>query len=148
MRRTTELAIALPLSLSLAGCTSGSSGPAGLSCVTGLTTSCAATYTPPVFDTIFSGILQPNCAVGTGTCHTSDFRAGGLAFESANASYAALLGAGGGTAFVVPHDPGCSALMERLESTDPAYHMPKGSTFLSAGDRCTIVQWISGGAAR
>jgi hypothetical protein len=144
VRRTTEIAIAL----SLAGCTATSSGPSSVPCVTGLTTSCAATYAPPTFDTIFTNILQPNCSVGTGTCHTSDFAAGGIVFADASAAYGTLLGTGGGTAFVLPHDPGCSTLMKRLESTDPSYHMPKGSTFLSDGDLCTIVQWIAGGAGR
>jgi hypothetical protein len=137
------------IAFSLAGCgTSGSGAPADVPCVTGLTTSCAATYAPPTFDTIFANILQPNCSVGTGTCHTSDFDAGGIVFADASAAYATLLGTGGGTAYVVPRDPGCSTLMKRLESKDPSYHMPKGSTFLSDGDLCTIVQWIGEGAMR
>ena len=114
----------------------------------GLTTSCAATYAPPTFDTIFTNIFQPNCAVGTGTCHTSDFAAGGIVFADASHAYDTLLGADGGTPFVLPGDPGCSTLMKRLESNDPSYHMPRGPTFLSLADRCTIVQWIGEGAQR
>jgi hypothetical protein len=147
-RRTTELAIAL--AVAVGGCT-GSNGSAAATdppCVTGLSTSCAATYSPPTFDAIFMNILQPNCAVGTGTCHTSDFAAGGIVFENESAAYGTLLGADGGTPFVLPGDPGCSTIMKRLESSDPTYHMPKGPTFLSEGDRCTIIQWIGEGAAR
>jgi hypothetical protein len=117
-------------------------------CVTGLTTTCAATYAPPTFDTIFTNIFQPNCAVGTGTCHTSDFAAGGIVFANESDAYATLLGADGGTAYVLPNDPGCSTLMKRLESADPSYHMPRGPTSLSDGDLCTIVQWIGEGAMR
>src|SRR5580698_2618939 len=110
------------LALALTGCTGQSSAP-DVPCVSGLTTSCAATYAPPTFDTIFSDILQPNCAVGTGTCHTSDFAAGGIVFEDAGAAYDTLLGEHGGTPYVLPGDPGCSTLMKRLESSDPSYHM-------------------------
>jgi hypothetical protein len=114
--------------------------------VAGLTPDCAATYSPATFASIFTGILQPNCAVGTGTCHTPDFAAGGVVFAAQTGAYDVLLATGGGTAFVVPDNPGCSILMERLESSDPNFHMPRGTTFLSSGDLCTIVQWISAGA--
>jgi hypothetical protein len=149
VRRTTELVVAL----ALVGCScQGGNGSADAStdppCVTGLTPNCAANYAPPTFDTIFTDILQPNCAVGTGTCHTSDFAAGGIVFEDAGAAYDTILGEDGGTAYVIPGDPGCSTLMKRLESTDPSYHMPRGPNSLLAGDLCTIVQWISAGAAR
>jgi hypothetical protein len=117
-------------------------------CVAGLTASCQATYDPPTFDAIFTNIFQSSCAVGTGTCHTSDFGAGGIVFANESDSYATLLGSNGGTAYVLPNDPGCSTLMKRLESSDPSYHMPRGPNSLSAGDLCTIVQWISNGAPR
>jgi hypothetical protein len=145
------IALTLGLMLALAACNgSGDSSDASadVPCVTGLSTSCAATYAPPTFDTIFTNIFQPNCAVGTGTCHTSDFAAGGLVFADAGAAYDTLLGEDGGTALVLPGNPGCSTLMKRLESNDPSYHMPRGPNFLSLGDRCTIVQWIGAGAAR
>ncbi len=149
MRRTIEIAVGVAL---LGACSSGGAQSADAStdppCVTGLTATCSATYDPPTFDTIFTSILQPNCAVGTGTCHTSDFEAGGIAFADESTAYATLLGTSGGTAFVLPKDPSCSTLMKRLESDDPSYHMPRGPTFLSPGDLCTIVQWISEGAAR
>ena len=139
----------LALPLAQFACNSGgSSSTDDPPCVTGLTTSCAASYDPPTFDTIFTNIFQPNCAVGTGTCHTSDFAAGGIVFADAGAAYDTLLGADGGTPYVLPGDPGCSTLMKRLESTDPNYHMPKGPNSLSQPDLCTIVQWIGEGAAR
>ena len=152
MRRTTELLHAsrwLAVMFALAGCSGGSdNADASIDppCVTGLDAGCMASYSPPTFDTIFTNIFQPNCAVGTGTCHTSDFAAGGIVFADAGAAYDTLLGVDGGTPYVLPGNPGCSTLMKRLESNDPNYHMPRGPNFLSAGDLCTIVQWIAGGA--
>ena len=143
MRRITS---ALLLILSCSGCTN--SNPADPPCVQGLTPSCAATYAPPTYSTIFTNIFQPNCAVGTGTCHTADAAMAGLAFANADTAYAELLGQNGNKQRVIPNDPGCSLLMKRLESTDPSYRMPKGNQPLSAGDLCTIVQWISQGAPR
>lgn len=142
VRRTAEL---LAVAVALAAC-NGSSAASEPPCVTGLDAGCAATYAPPTFTAIFTNILQPNCAVGTGTCHTSDFAAGGIVFEQQTTAYDTLLGTSGGTAYVNPGDPGCSTLMKRLESTDPSYHMPRGTSFLSAGDLCTITQWIYAGA--
>jgi hypothetical protein len=150
--RATSVGVAALAALGAFGaCSSASPGSTASSagdppCVTGLTPSCAATYAPPTYDTIFTNIFQSNCSVGTGTCHTSDFAAGGLVFADESTSYATLLGSNGSTALVVPNDPGCSTLMKRLTSTDPSYHMPRGSTSLSAGDLCTIVQWIDEGA--
>jgi hypothetical protein len=83
-----------------------------------------------------------------GTCHTSDAAMGGLVFENADTAYGLLLGTSGGRARVIPGDPACSLLLERLTSTDPNFHMPPGPNSISAGDRCTIVEWIDAGAAR
>lgn len=149
MRRKAEIALAGLVACAFAACTgSNDSSSTDPPCVTGLTASCQATYAPPTFDTIFTNIFQTSCAVGVGTCHTADFGAGGIVFASEDNAYATLLGTNGGTAYVLPDNPGCSTLMKRLESTDPNYHMPRGPNSLSAGDLCTIVQWISSGAAR
>lgn len=66
----------------------------------------------------------------------------------ADTAYGSLLGAGGGAARVVPGDPDCSPLMQRLESTDPAKRMPLGEDNLPEGVRCAIRRWIQEGAAR
>ena len=119
-------------------CSTHADAPA---CVVGLTTSCSPTYSPPTFDAIHTNILVPDCAIGTGTCHTADYVAGGLQFTNEAMSYQELL-----DGYVAPDDAGCSQLMERLESTDPNFHMPKGTNFLSPGDLWTITQWIAMGA--
>jgi len=49
---------------------------------------------------------------------------------------------------VLPGDPSCSILMERLEVNDANLRMPPGPTPLSAGERCDFVQWIMNGAPR
>ena len=162
MRRTIELGPLLALAAlaalaalvaltALAGCNGGGdSSDGGTSdppCVLPQDAGCAASFAPPTFDAIFMNILKPNCAVGTGTCHTSDFAAGGIVFENEATAYATLLGADGGTAFVLPRNPACSTLMKRLQSTDPNYHMPRGPNSLSEQDLCTITQWIDQGAS-
>jgi hypothetical protein len=118
-------------------------------CVAGLSTDCAATYDPPIYQTIFDKILNPTCATGTGTCHTSDGAKAGLVFENADDAYGLLLGTTAGShARVNPGDPGCSLIMKRLSSTDPNYRMPPGPMALPAGETCTIVKWIAAGAKR
>ena len=138
------LSLGAPFALLAAAC-STSSGPApDPPCVQGLSADCAATYDPPTYSTIFDKILHPTCATGRGTCHTADTAPNGLVFETADDAYKLLLDG----RRVLPGDPSCSLIMKRLTSTDPNYHMPKGSLSLSAGDQCTIVRWIATGAAR
>ncbi len=117
-------------------------------CVSGLRTDCSPLYDPPVFTTIFTKILQPTCAQGMGTCHTSDAAMGGLVMEDIDDTYARLLGQVDGRARVNPGDPSCSLLVERLEANSPDVRMPPGPTPLDAAARCDIVQWIAMGAAR
>lgn len=131
-----------------AACSSPSAAPADPPCVAGLTTACQPLYSPATYDVLFTKVLQPNCAVGTGTCHTSDAAQGGLVLQDIDAAYAMLLGKDGSHPRVLPGDPGCSLLMKHLESTDPSYHMPKGPNSLSAPALCAITQWIAGGALR
>ncbi len=127
------------------GASSSSSGTTpGSACVQGLTPSCQALYSPPVFDTLYAKIFVPTCATGSGTCHTGDAAKGGLIFGTADDAYERLVGGHR----VTPNDPGCSELMKRLTSTDPTYHMPPGTASLSGPEECAIVQWIAGGAKR
>ena len=75
-------------------------------------------HDPPTYSTIFSKIFQPSCAIGTGTCHTSDARKLGLYFEDPAQAYQLLLGKTDGRARVLPDDPGCSILAKRILSKD------------------------------
>jgi hypothetical protein len=134
----------------VAACGEGAATGPGLVCAPDLTPSCSATYDPPAFDTIYTKILQPNCATGNGTCHTADGRKAGLAFVTEDEAYGLLLGTNGTASSkrVVPGDYDCSLIIERLTSKNPDLHMPPGPNSLSAPDLCTIVKWIANGAPR
>lgn len=114
------------------------------SCVT-VKTDCQPLYDPPTYATIYDNIFQPTCAAGKGTCHTSDSKMGGLFFENAAQAYDLLLGMTDGRARILPNNPGCSLLAEKLESSDPAFQMPPGSP-LSEPALCTIMKWLAAGA--
>jgi hypothetical protein len=147
LRLARVLAFAAVACASIAAACSSSSNDAP-ACVANLSLDCKPIYDPPVYQTIFDKTFHPTCASGTGTCHTSDAAKGGLVFEDADTAYALLLGQQDGRKRVIPHDPACSLLMERLESTDPSFHMPRGPNSLLPSELCAIAQWIAAGAAR
>ena len=128
--------------IGLCGCSTPDPGP---SCVT-LNTECQPLHDPPTYSTIFSKIFQPSCAIGMTTCHTSDARKLGLYFENPAQAYELLLGMTDGRARVLPNDPGCSILAERILSKDPAFRMPPGNVPLLDGEICDIVKWLADGA--
>jgi hypothetical protein len=130
------------------GSCSSNDPPAQPACVTGLSLDCKPLYEPPTYQAIFDHTFHPTCAAGSGTCHTADAAKAGLVFADADHAYALLLGTDGGRPRVVPGDPACSLIMERLDSTDPSFHMPPGSISLSAAELCAIAQWIAQGAKR
>jgi hypothetical protein len=126
----------------------GNHDAAAPACVTPPAADCKPLDDPVTYSTLWQKTFHPTCATGTGTCHTSDSVQGGIDFSDADRAYAALLGQTGGHARVVPGDPGCSLLMERLESTDPSFHMPKGPNSLLPAEICAIATWIRQGAPR
>jgi hypothetical protein len=133
--------------LTLSGCSDTKEEPA-LSCVSNLSTDCSPLFDPPVYSILFDQILNPSCAQGKGTCHTSDGAKGGIVMENADDTFARLLGEIDGRPRVIPGDPACSLLVERLEAPSPDVRMPPGPTPLSAAERCDIVLWIAQGANR
>jgi hypothetical protein len=103
---------------------------------------CAPQY-PPTFDRIRANTLLLSCAIGTG-CHGVHAPTPLLSLSGdEEGAYAALLG----HALVIPGDPECSPLIQRLESSDASFRMPRGGE-LPASERCAIVQWIADGANR
>ena len=100
---------------------------------------CNALYAP-TFDNVFSMTLEAKCGID-GPCHNSTRRAGGIVYEDADQAHDLLL-----QSRVVPGDPGCSVLVQRLESTGGRV-MPPGAP-LSEQERCSIRQWIANGAER
>ena len=118
-------------------------------CVEPLDVQCTPAYSP-TFDAIYSNLLSRSCgAPGTGSvCHSAQGMQGGLDLSELDRSYESLLGLGGGGVRVLPGDPACSVLIQRLESEDPMTRMPVGSAQLSLGERCVVRKWIAEGAPR
>jgi hypothetical protein len=123
-----------------------SSDPLPAPCVT-LRTECSPLYRPPSFTNIFARTLTQSCAVGMGTCHTADVGMGGLAFVDEASSYDLLLGKTDGKPRVLPGDPGCGILAQRLKSTDPNFRMPRGNGLIDA-ELCDFELWLTAGAPR
>jgi hypothetical protein len=144
MPARTLFAIMCACALTVGGC--GSDPPPAPSCVT-LRTDCSPLHRPPSFTNIFSKILQPTCAAGMGTCHTADVGMGGLAFVDEASSYDLLLGKTDGKPRVLPDNPGCGILAQRLKATDPTFRMPKGDGLIDA-ELCDFELWLTAGAPR
>jgi hypothetical protein len=103
---------------------------------------------PATWDNVYKFVVAQNCGVTGGVaCHGADARQGMLGMFSQKDAFDGLVGGVGGHARVIPNDPSCSILMERLNATDPDVLMPYKGTQLSAADRCAVQQWIAKGAA-
>jgi hypothetical protein len=121
----------------------------GDACVTdfpGASGPCSPLYAPTFAD-VYTRTLETTCAQAGAECHSSAGIQGGLFFATADSAYGLLLGENGVPARVVPGDPGCSTLIERLESSDPSKLMPPKAK-LSDAEICAIVEWIQQGAKR
>lgn len=111
----------------------------------------------PTFEEIYSQTLNTGTCGPGSSCHTPGDPAGGLVLtDDADRAYDMLLGGSGhgadghdhaAHALVIPGDPECSELVQRLESDDPEFQMPRGEE-LAASKRCAIIQWIADGAER
>jgi hypothetical protein len=131
------------------GCTSD---PAPAACLSDLPLDCTPAYVP-TYDAIFADVLVQSCgSSGTGSsCHygpSPEMAQGGLPLSEPDTAYRALLGELDGRARVIRGDPECSILVERLESSDPGFRMPVGTSPLPENVRCAIRQWIAMGAPR
>ena len=112
-------------------------------CVT-LNPDCSPLIDPPRYSAIFAQIFQPNCSTA-GTCHGPPMPKAGLSFQDSAEAYELLLGTRGGRARVLPDNPGCSILAQRLLSNDPGFRMPPG-TGLTGPQLCSVVKWLAAGA--
>ncbi len=130
----------------LGGC--GDSPPATPRCVPSLDLACKPLYSDTSFGTLFDRIIKPTCASSAGQCHSVGGHEAGLVLEEIEPAYKLLLGMTDGRARVVPGDPACSLVVERLESGDPTFRMPPSSQPLSAAERCNFTLWIKDGAKR
>lgn len=119
-----------------------------LPCVADLPATCTPAF-DPTWDNVYANVVRQSCGgVGSGTsCHGPEGKQGGLELSSSEIAYSSLLGELDGRPRVLPGDPACSILMERLETDDAELRMPRGAAQpLSAATRCAVQQWIEQGA--
>jgi hypothetical protein len=100
---------------------------------------CAPLYAP-TFDNVYAMTLQTTCGSGRAACHSAAGAQGGMAFDTKQHAYDALL-----AGRVTPNDPGCSKLIVRTSSPGAAYQMPPGDP-LNQAERCALIQWVQAGA--
>ena len=95
----------------------------------------------------FAREVRPILAARCFRCHGPDDagREAGLRLDEAEAATALL---GSGSRAIVPGDPGASALVARIEATDPDLVMPPPHTkvALSAAEKRILRDWIAAGA--
>jgi hypothetical protein len=117
-------------------------------CLDPLPLDCEPTFAP-TFAAFYRNQIRTTCgASSTGTsCHAGPDGQLGLVLADEDSAYDYLLGEVDGRARVIPGDPECSILVQRLESSDPDFVMPVGMPLL-AGERCAVRQWIANGAER
>jgi hypothetical protein len=121
----------------------------GGACLKSLALDCQPSI-EPTYDSIYRDVLLTTCGSPTSgkSCHGPDGNQGGLVLSDHDRAYDLLLGHVKGSARVLPKDPKCSILVERLESKDKNFRMPRGMNALPAGQRCAVEQWIANGAAK
>jgi hypothetical protein len=132
------------LVLVVGGCTDPHDGTA-TACLPEVDAGCELTFLP-TFDAFYGNHIERGCAAGA-PCHGEGARSGLVLAGGPDAAYAALLGEGDGRAYVVPGDPGCSELVQRLESDDVDFVMPRGEP-LPDGAQCSVRTWVENGAER
>ena len=103
---------------------------------------CSPQY-PATFDSVFINTLKTSCGVGGNSCHAGPTPQAGLGLDDADRAYFGLLEG----ELVVPNDPACSPLIQRLNHDNPNLLMPPGMA-LPPSEICAIRQWIEAGAPR
>jgi len=149
-RQVWRVAPALVLVFAVVGC-AGEPEESDV-CVETIGLECTPAYEPN-YDAVYANLLGKTCgAASTGNvCHAVPTARGshnGLVLANPDQSYDNLLGLTGGRAFVIPGNPECSVLIQRLESNDPGFRMPVGSAPLSLAERCVVRHWVAAGALR
>jgi hypothetical protein len=150
---TTARTIALSLTLGALACNGGTphssdAGAAGNgACLSAVALDCQPAF-EPTYPMIFEHLLIKTCgAPSTGTsCHGPSGAMAGLVLSDLEQSYQLLLGQVGGRARVLPGNPECSLIEQRLESQNANFRMPPGSMQLPESVRCAVRQWIANGA--
>lgn len=141
--------LVLPIACACNGDDAPADGDGGQErCLDPLPLDCDLTYAA-TFDAFYDNRIARTCgAAGTGTsCHGPEGEQGGLVLFGADHAYDHLLGYIDDRPRVVPGDPECSLLVQRLESENPDFVMPVGGR-LEEGERCAVRRWIASGAER
>ena len=123
-----------------AGCSSADGD--AVVCLDPLPTDCAPLY-EPTFDNMFEQTFK-GCSVGS-VSHSEQGAKGGLILSDKAAAYALLVDPSDAAPRVIPGDPECSLLIQKLEATCPTVVMPPGNP-PPASERCAIIQWVRQGA--
>ena len=139
------LAMAIGLATVLACGDDGGNAPAP-ECLPELPRDCNIVWQN--YDAIWDNAFS-SCGSATtgGFCHGAEGQMAGLLMSDKDTAYDSLLGGNDGRARVIPGDPECSTLVQRIESEDAAFQMPPGGR-MTAPQRCSIIQWIAQGANR
>lgn len=136
------------------GCGGGAAAEDGtetqaLSCMEARSEPCQPAYAP-TFENLFTNQFGKSCGAAStgGSCHSSEGRKGGLDLSEEGLAYKSLLGLEGERVRVIPGEPECSPLMQRLEGEGAGGEMPPGADQLPEAVRCAIHAWIAEGAER
>jgi hypothetical protein len=143
------LVIVLLLACACNGDDGGAPDDAGRGrCLDPLPLDCDPSYAP-TFEAFYEQRIVRTCgAAGTRTsCHGPEGGQAGLVLSDPDEAHRALLDDSDGTPRVIPNDPECSLLVQRIEPEDPGFMMPPGMR-LSDNERCSIRLWIAEGAER
>jgi len=130
-------ALAALAALAIGGCSS----PDQLECVD-VDLACQPLYAP-TWDNAFNTTFAPKCGTGGSSCHGGANPHGGLDLEDPGVAYQSLTAPT--KSYVIPGEPSCSELIERIMASSSRLVMPRGSR-LSAAEQCSLVLWVAGGA--
>ncbi len=100
---------------------------------------------PATYENVFERTLEGSCGQLENACHSDSMATGargGFWVSTPEETLQRLLE----LQLIAPGDPLCSPLFVRLVVEDPQLRMPPGKTGLEAPERCSVAQWIAGGA--
>jgi hypothetical protein len=134
--------LAAVLLVQLAACKGDDGDGSANACLPELDLDCERAY-DPTFEEFYEREIEPTCGANGSFCHAPSGNKGNLTLGDIDDAYDALIESG----LVIPGDPECSVLIQRLESRDVNFVMPQGQR-LDEKHLCAIRQWVANGAER
>jgi hypothetical protein len=122
--------------LASAGCP----GDPSLTCVEDVDFATCQPLYAPTWDTVYTNTIADTCATSR-ACHAATAASSRIVLEGSERAYTSLVAGG----YVVPGQPACSELIERLYTKSASLLMPRG-TRLPAAEACAIGPWVAAGA--